>query len=437
MDLKNLTKQQKILFGVVGIIVIFAILVILGIIPGLRKNSNIGPGGSSTPEATLEFWGIDKREVFSSLIDAYQNTAGIKINYTQINPNTYEEDLIDALASQRGPDVLMINHNWLRKHYEKLYPIPSGTLSIEDLKNNIFVETVAKDMVLQNKIWGLPLWMDTLALYYNKDIFNNASIALPPATWQEFQNISRSLTEKSITGEIQRAGAAIGTSANIDDSADILALLMLQTCSTITDATGKAIFNDDLGKQAVSFYTSFANPASLYYSWNNNMPESVSAFSQGKVAMIFGYNSLRAEIEKKNPYLNYGIANMPQSFKQCYPGEPDKSYRNYADYWVLAVSATSKNPIPAWNLIFHLVDSQQAKLYLTATGKAPASRVLISAMQKDEKIGVFVKQASTAKSWVQNNPEKNTAVFKNMIESIVRGYLSLDNALTQSAELIR
>jgi ABC-type glycerol-3-phosphate transport system substrate-binding protein len=212
---------------------------------------------------------------------------------------------------------------------------------------------------------------------------------------------------------------------------------MLQTCSTIADATGKAIFNDDLGKQAVSFYTSFANPASLYYSWNNNMPESVSAFSQGKVAMIFGYNSLRAEIEKKNPYLNYGIANMPQSFKQCYPGEPDKPYRNYADYWVLAVSATSKNPIPAWNLIFHLVDSEQAKQYLTATGKAPASRVLISAMQKDEKIGVFVKQASTAKSWVQNDPEKNTAVFKNMIESIVRGYLSLDNALTQSAELIR
>ena len=429
MDLKNLTKQQKILFGVVGIIIFFGLLVILGIIPGLKKDSNIGPGGSSN-EITLEFWGIDKREAFSALIDAYQNTAGVRINYTQINPDTYEENLIDALASQRGPDILMIKHNWLPKHYEKLYPIPTNGLSVKELKE-AFVDVIADDMVLGNQIWGLPLWIDTLALYYNKDIFNSAGIALPPTTWQEFQNISRSLTEKTITGEIQRAGAAIGTSSNIDNSADILSLMMLQVGSTITNAKGEAIFNNDLGKQAVSFYTSFANPASLYYCWNNSLPESISAFSQGKVAMIIGYNSIKSQIESKNPYLNYGVALMPQSAKN-----PD-AIKNYANYWTLTVSAISKNPIPAWNFIFYLVDSQQAKQYLNATGKAPANRVLIKDMQKDEKIGVFTKQSLSAKSWIQLDPEKNTAVLKNMIESIVRGYLSLNNAITQSAELIK
>jgi maltose-binding protein MalE len=103
----------------------------------------------------------------------------------------------------------------------------------------------------------------------------------------------------------------------------------------------------------------------------------------------------------------------------------------------LTVSATSQSPAPAWNFIFYLVNSQQAQKYLIATQKAPASRVLIQAMQKDEKIGVFAKQSLSAKTWLQNNPEHNSAVLKNMIESIVRGYLTLSNAVTQATAQIK
>lgn len=429
MNLQNLTKQQKILFGIVTVIVIFIILVVLGIIPGLKK-STTGPDGSSSA-IELEFWGIDKPEAFQGLINDYQaNNSGITINYIQVNPDNYEEKLIDALASRRGPDVLMIKHNWLPKHFEKLYPIPAANLSVKELRE-AFADVAADDMVYQGKIWGLPLWIDTLALFYNKDIFNSSGIALPPTTWQEFQNLSRSLTEKNINGEIQRAGAAIGTSSNIDNSADILSLLMIQAGSSITDTNGVGAFNDELGKQAVTFYTSFANPASLYYCWNNSLPESFSAFSQGKVAMVLGYNSDKAKIESKNPYLNYGVALMPQSAKN-----PDV-VKNYADYWALTVSATSQNPTLAWNFIFYLVNSQQAQRYLTVTQKAPASRILIKEMQKDEKIGVFAKQSLSAKTWLQNNPENSSVVFKNMVESIVRGYLTLSNAVAQAAGQIK
>ena len=88
-------------------------------------------------------------------------------------------------------------------------------------------------------------------------------------------------------------------------------------------------------------------------------------------------------------------------------------------------------------IIFYLVNNQQAKQYLASTGKAPALRILTSEMQKDEKIGVFAKQALSAKTWLQNNPENNSAVLKNMIESIVRGYLTLDNAISQAANQIK
>ena len=423
-----LTKGQKIVFFAVAAVIFIILLMVIGVLPGLKKGNKGGQGTAA--EITLDFWGIDNEDAFRDLISDYQNLSkNIKINYRQVTPENYEETLIDALASRRGPDVLMIRHNWLMKHFEKLYPIPSAKLSIKQLKEG-FVDVAADDMVLENKIYGLPLYLDTLALYWNKDLFNTAGIALAPNTWQDFQETSRLLTEKSLTGEIKKSGAALGTAANIDNAPDILSILMLQAGSQITDEKGTALFDDEAGRQALNFYTSFSNPASLYYCWNNNLPDSLEAFSQGKVAMIIDYSLAREKIKNKNPYLNYAVSPLPQAAKN-----PDVA-KNYADYWVLSASAASQYPSASWDFIFYLVDSQQAQKYLANTGKPPASRIIIKEMLNDEKIGVFAKQTLSAKSWRQIEPEKNRQIFTNMIESVVSGRLNIDNALRQAAEEI-
>ena len=423
----TLTKGQKILFFIAGAIILIVILMALGILPGFKKG---GPGTGEQAEATLEFWGIDKESAFRDLIDSYQSAnQTIKINYRQILPENYEETLIDALASRRGPDILMINHSWVPKHYEKLYPVPDTRLNIKQLKE-AFVDVVADDMIWQNKIYGLPLWVDTLALFYNKDLFNSAGIVVAPVTWQEFQETSRTLTEKSLTGEIKKSGSALGTSSNIDDAADILVLLMIQAGSSITNANGQAFFNNEAGHESLSFYTFFSNPASAYYSWNDNLPDSLEAFSQGRVVMIIDYASSREKIDGLNPYLNYTVSALPQAAKN-----PD-IVKNYADYWSLGVSAISQYPTNAWDFIFYLINGQQAKQYLTNTGKPPASRVVINDFLNDEKIGVFAKQALSAKSWRQEDSVKNRQIFTNMIESVVNGRLSIDTALNQAVEEI-
>lgn len=426
MNVGNLTKSQKIVFYIGGGIILVILLMILGVLPGLKKSNPNNGGG--TGSVNLEFWGIDSEDTFHDILSSYMAVnKSVQVTYKQINPDTYESDLINAMASQRGPDVLMIKHNWVPKHFEKLYPIPTASLSIKQFQDG-FVDVAGQDLIYQGKIWGLPLWVDTLALYYNKDIFNSAAIALPPATWQEFQDISRQLTEKSVTGEIEKSGAALGTAKNIDNATDILSVLMLQAGTKITDVDGKAVFNSDQGQQALSFYTSFSNPASLYYSWNNVLPSSLDAFSQGKVAMIIDYASAREQLKDKNPYLNYGIAPLPQSAKNS------SDVINYADYWALSVSALSSNQTAAWNFVFYLTGSQPAKSYLTKTNQAPAGRLLIKDLLNDEQIGVFAKQALSAKSWLQINPEKNSQVFQNMIESIVSGRLNINSALEQAVD---
>jgi ABC-type glycerol-3-phosphate transport system substrate-binding protein len=57
--------------------------------------------------------------------------------------------------------------------------------------------------------------MDSMVLYYNKDMFNAAGIVAPPTTWQEFQDDVKKLTLVDATGNIVRSGAAIGTAQNV------------------------------------------------------------------------------------------------------------------------------------------------------------------------------------------------------------------------------
>ena len=427
MPTVNLTKNQKIIFFIVAAIILIVLLMVVGILPGLKKNPK---GGGTQAEISLEFWGIDSADAFRGAIEAYQNAnQNIKITYRQISPDDYEETLVDSLASQRGPDVLMFYHFWLPKHFEKFYPVPTTLLNMKQLKE-AFADVVADDLVWQDKIYGLPLWIDTLALFYNKDLFNSAGIALAPSTWQEFQDDSKILTDKALTGEIRKSGAALGTASNINNAADILSALMIQSGSSITKLGGQADFNNEASHQALAFYTSFSNPGSQYYAWNDNFADSLDAFSQGKVAMIIDYSSSREKIKNKNPYLNYSVAPLPQI-------TADQSLiKNYADYWALGVSAISQQPASAWDFIFYLTGYQQTKQYLSLTGKSPAGRILISEMLNDEKIGVFAKQALSAKSWSQKDAEKNRQILLNMIESVVKGRLSLDNALSQAAEEI-
>lgn len=425
MNFSNILKNKKLILYILIGIAVFFVLVFLGIIPGLKKDKE----GSAT-EITLKFWGTDPADYFADLISSYQTAnSNIKIEYKQIDADNYESSLINALASQNGPDILMIKNNWVLKHSDKLYPIPATWLSVSQLKEG-FSDVVAKDMVYQDKIWGLPLWIDTLALYYNKDIFNSANIAFSPTTWQEFQETVRSLTEKSLTYDITQSGAALGTSKNIENSADILSALMIQAGADISDETGKANFDNDVSEQALSFYTSFSNPSSLYYSWNNNMPDSIEAFAQGKVAMILDFSSAQKKIQEQNQYLNYGISSFPQSVKNA------SILKYYSKYWSLGVSAISSNPTAAWSFIFYLVNADQARQYLAKANLPPSSRILVKEMKNNENIGIFVNQVLSAKSWAQVYPEENSEIFKNMIQLVISGKSTIETALKQAQDEI-
>lgn len=418
-------RTKVIVFGIAGAIVFFFILVFAGIIPGLKPGN---PSGGSQKAVVLNFWGIDDIKAFNATIQNYATlNKGVKIAYRQIDEKNYEAELINAMAAGQGPDILMFHNSWLPKHGNKI----NCTKAISPLQmDQLFPRAVTQDFVFADMTCALPLSLDSLALFYNEDIFNKNSIVLPPATWTDFKNIVSKLTQYSSASQISRSAAAIGGSEpSISSASDLLGLLMFQKGSEIYDRQSKKVFFGTGEGEALGFYTQFGIPGSQYYTWDKNLGNYLDAFSQGQTAMIFAYARQIKPIKEKNPFLVLKIIPAPQF-------DPENPI-NYASYWGLAVSGKSQRSDLAWNFISYLAgDPQNSLNYLKASNQPPALKTLINQYFSDPDLNVFARQALTAKSWYQADSAKSRQIFSGMIESVLSNKLTVPRAMEKAvAEL--
>ncbi len=422
------------------IIIILSVVVVIGIIVfiiGTITKDQCRP-------ANLEVWGVyDEPEVFSEAMEGFKksNDCSVKITYRKMPAENYEQELINAFASDKGPDIWLIHNTWLPKHKDKIAELPQQTtkFTLAEFRKK-FVDVVEADFVDNGKIYGLPLYVDTLALYYNKNYFNSAGIAGPPETWDELIIDLDKLTKRNQWGGIDRAGISLGAAENVNRATDILSLIMLQNGTKMisddkrTTTLDEGVFlNDETyypGKDALRFYTEFSNPSKKTYTWNRQMPYSIDAFADGKSAMMLSYAYHIPTINSKNSYLNYGIGKMPQIKGRAFD-------INYANYWAYTVSKKSKSSGAAWDFLLYLTQEKVNKDYLKKTNRPTAQRNLVDWQKNDNlNLAVFAEQSLTAKSWYQIDSAKIENILSSAIESIVLGASTLDDTIENIANQI-
>ncbi|MFH1192310.1 MAG: extracellular solute-binding protein [bacterium] len=395
----------------------------------------------------LSYWGVfnntaDFTELFADYKALHPN---ITINYSKFRPEEYNQKLLEAFAEDRGPDLFSIHNTWIGEYKNNLEPMPASvqipfqeitgsikketittiktipSISLMQLKND-FVEAVYDDCLRDGKIYCLPLNIDNLALYYNRDLLNANAIPFPPKTWAEFQEDVQKITKYDKDGYILQSAASLGTSANISRFSDILSLLMIQNGAVMSDG-GKVVFNMPIGEskyvpavRALQFYKAFSDSSKEVYTWNNEMPNSLDAFIQGRTAFFFGYSYHKPIIKASAPKLNFAISEVPQISEASL----GSAGINVANYWVEVVPEKSKQKDIAWNFIqFAAADAKENGKYLARVKRPTALRVLVNSQLDDMDIATFAKQVLTSKSWYKGkNSGATEEIFSAMINFI-------------------
>lgn len=409
-------SKKQIAILVLGVVFVVTLVVLFMF---NKRETPVGGG------VTVTVWGTESRVAMGALINAYiAGQPSAAVSYREFDEATYEEKLVDALAAGEGPDVFQIANTALPKHKGKLVPIAPESLNIITMRE-LYPTVVEQDFVDGGRIYALPLYIDTLALLYNKNLFDQAGIVAPPKTWTDFQNYVPRLRLLGSENQIVRAGAAIGgSSKSIHSAVDLLSLLMLQNGTPIVEpGTRHPAFGRE-GQSAFDFYLQFADPRSPNYTWNDSRENALDNFAAGKTAMMFGYKKDIPTIKSKGPFVNVGVAPTPQLLG----GEAVVSYPRYNG---LAVSKQSKSIALAWDFVFRATtDFTMEKAFLDASGEPPALRALVGVAVGDPELSVFARQALTARSWYQPDDKRAQAILSEAIASVLKGVSSAPEALS-------
>jgi ABC-type glycerol-3-phosphate transport system substrate-binding protein len=450
--------KKILIIGGAALIIIIIILVIIAAMTSKKKTAKNTIAGYPTGNVTLTYWRIDDDQTaLQPIFDQYKKQhKNVTINYVKKDPTTYETDLINAIANGNGPDLFQIKNDWLSEHKDIIFPMPNNIISVDDYKK-AFAPVAAQDLISNNQIYGIPYYVDTLALFYNNALIQKYNTALnkrtdltnqqindlyitgPPTNWTDFDTLVGKLTNKS-GNYITQAGVALGTSNNVENSQDILSLLMIQDGTKMvsddlktptfnlstTDQSGTIIYP---GTKALDFYTSFALPNKETYSWNSSIPDSLTAFIQGKTAMMINYSSVIPTIKNQAPDLNLKIAELPQI-----QGATNRI--DYANFWAETVNKNSKYPQVAWDFLNFASSKDMLPLY-TEIANRPTSRPDTANQQISTDYHIFVNQIQTATNWYKGKtPTQIDKTFNDMITAVVGQNQPSQQAINAAAQSI-
>ena len=429
-----------------------------------------GSGCTKAPSAALikasepqdiKIWAVvDDEDAYSKIIAAYRAVhPQIHITFRRFRQNEYEKYLLNAMAEDRGPDIFLIRNDWVSRYQSKIAPMPAYTKMVYKFKKggytsnkeeivlkneksktvmqikNDYPDVVAKDVlrimqsenkdgkkVFKQEVLALPMSVDTLVMYVNKDILNIAGIPVIPNTWSRFQSTIKRLVKLDAEGNIVQAGAALGTADNIEHPVDLLSILMMQNGTDMVDDSNNPTFAQMPARfsgtrkeipalQAITFFHDFADSEKDIYSWNADLPNVFDMFVQGRLAYYFGYSYTLPLIRARAPKLNLAIAHLPQI-----EGNPEV---NFASYWVWTVSKKSKHTDTAWNILNFFTKQENEKIFLDTVKRPAAHKQLLEKQLEDEDLAVFASQVLTSQSWYRGyDSQAVDDIFKDMIRKL-------------------
>jgi ABC-type glycerol-3-phosphate transport system substrate-binding protein len=425
-------KTQTIILVVFGVFLIIAVLLFAGLLPSPERNT--GTAGAS---GTVTIWGFvpeaDLRSVFDNFALQYSS---IQIDYVEKERESFDEELVNALASGDGPDLAFISQENLFQHKDRFV-----TTAFESFNQRLFADSFVQSGNLflnSSGVAAFPLFADPLVMYYNRTLLENAGIATPPTTWEEVFALADDLTQFDAELRIEKSAVALGEYQNIRHAKDIIALLLLQLGNPLVSAQAEdvyaAVVHDPFNPQrnadqtALTFFSEFSNSSNSVYSWNKSLPEDRTMFTQGDLALYFGFASEVLDIQRQNPNLNFDVAVIPQRLDA-------EVLTTYADIYGVAALRQSDNIGAALFIASTFANNIDfSKQFSEALYLPSARRQVLLEPESDYYMNLFNRAALQSRSWLDPNAAKTDILFGEMMESILSGRDTIDAAAQELSQ---
>lgn len=418
---------QTIILAICLAFFVFAVLIFAGLLP-------IGKTGSQAKlKGTIAIWGTVPSIDFAKIVeDVNTNNPDLVLKYTEKTPANYSNDLLQAFASGTAPDLFMLPDNLILKEQQFITPIPYTSYPEKSFRDT-FID--GAEVYLGNDgVIALPVTVDPLVLYYNKDLLSNNGISNPPKTWDELFTLNDKFTISSSDGTINQSMIALGTYENINNAKDILALFLIQNGNPIVTKDNNklvSVFGEQLGQNkspaesVLEFYSNFSNQSSTVYSWNRGLIKSKDMFTAGKLAFYIGRGSELFNIQSTNPNLSFDVTTILQT-------NGTNTRRTFASMNAIAISKTSTNPTLAMSTAMLFTDPEISKNIAIRLSLPPARRDLLAEIPRDPYLTIFYNSAIYGRTWLDPDSNATDTIFRDMVQNILSNKFDIGESVNRA-----
>ena len=340
---------------------------------------------------TVAIWDKNQEPGLKQIMDEFTKQTGIKCDI-QITPWKDYWTMLEA-ATQGGnmPDVFWM-HSFQVNTYAQYDDILLDLTDQISNSDKIDLSKFPQDLVnlYQNaggKQIGIPKDVDTSAVWYNKDMFDEAEIEYPTAdwTWDDFREISKKLTK----ADGSQYGVAMKTGS---DQESWYSLIYANGGKVISDDMKTSGFDDPNTIKAMQMLEDIIKDGSMPPYADVAENETTALQEAGTVAMTFQGSWMASELTA-NDYLKQHIAVAPLPKG---PNGPCSIYNGLA--W--SASAQGKHTQEAWKLIEYLGSKE--------------------AQQKQAELGVTMSAyEGTSDAWAKSQEGYDLQPYLDMMEGAV------------------
>lgn len=316
-------------------------------------------GGDKGGTITVAIWDNGQKAGLDQIIADYTAATGNKAEIQVITWDQYWTLLKAGASGGDMPDVFWMHSNEVQKYMENdiLMDLTDRIANSDKLEMDKFPEDIKNLYSWDGKTYAIPKDVDTIALFYNKTMFDEAGLSYPDDswTWDDFYDAAVKLTKDD--------GSQYGTAMNPSNEQDgWMNIIYTMGGKVLSDDKKSSGFDDPNTIKAMEFVQKLID---------NVMPPATTMaetgtdvlLGSGKIAMLTQGSWMVPQF-KEHEYIseNCEVAVLP---KDPTTGKRVSLYNGLG--W--AVSAKTKNPEAAWQLVewFGTKDMQlkQAQLGVT------------------------------------------------------------------------
>lgn len=375
-------------------------------------------GGDASAPLTINIWDSNQQAGIQEICDDWTAESGIPVKVEVVSWDSYWTLLESGASGGQLPDVF-----WMHSDYAQIYMENDILLDLTDkiAADGVDLGAYYPDIVAiyqsNGKTYALPKDHDTIALLYNKALFDQANVEYPTDNWtyEDMYNAAAAITAATPDDTY---GYALNTSNDQDGWYNYVYSYGANVVNT--EKTDTAIDSAE-AKAAMDMVRKMLTVA---------VPQSVvaesgtdSLFQSGKVAMITQGSWMINSFYTAENSADYAWAMIPYADVNgdgvCQPEERTTQYNGLG--W--AAAANTKNPDGAAALIEYLCSEpaqvKQAELGVTMAGMPGKSEAFgaafegmdVSAFIREETEGTLVARPGTRNSGVWQTPMKATEGF--------------------------